>query len=160
MVEIGRSNRITSDLPAAEPAGLSSFPLLGEELYKLQVLRECGALTEEEFVRAKALVLDGQPAGCSAAAASREIRRRPNWLQRLARSRRERVLGGVCGGLAEQTPFPAWCWRVLFCLSVWVYGIGVLVYLLLWALVPREATDAGSGYPGERWRECRFRATQ
>jgi phage shock protein PspC (stress-responsive transcriptional regulator) len=160
MVEMTRSNRITSEPPSAEPAGLGSFPLLGEELYKLKALRECGALTEDEFVRAKALVLGGQQAGCSAATASRDLRRQLNWLQRLARSRRGAVLGGVCAGLAEQTPLPAWCWRLLFCLAGFVYGIGALVYLLAWVFVPNEVKGAEAGLPAEQWHGCRYRVTQ
>jgi phage shock protein PspC (stress-responsive transcriptional regulator) len=134
-----KSDRITSDLPAAaEPAGLVSFPLLGEELYKLQVLRECGALTEDEFTRAKALVLDGEPAGRSAAEASRDVRRRPNWLWRLARSKRDAVLGGVCSGLGEHTPLPPWCWRILFCLTAMLWGGGAIAYVVLWMSLPSE----------------------
>jgi phage shock protein PspC (stress-responsive transcriptional regulator) len=135
-----KSSQITSDVPAAaEPASFEPFPLLGDELYKLQVLRECGALTEEEFSRAKDLVLDGQPAGSTAAAASRDVRRRPNWLHRFCRSGKDHVFGGVCGGLGEHTPLPSWCWRVLFCLTAILWGGGAIAYLVLWISVPGEA---------------------
>jgi len=56
----------------------------------------------------------------------------------LRRSRSERWLGGVCGGLARATGVEAWIWRLLFALLTLFGGAGALVYLLLWLVVPRE----------------------
>jgi phage shock protein PspC (stress-responsive transcriptional regulator) len=80
--------------------------------------------------------------GRAAGGAGRDMRDQRNWLQRLARSRRNRVLGGVCGGLGEQTALPGWCWRLLFCLAMLLYGIGAVGYVVLWVLVPREPQTA------------------
>lgn len=57
------------------------------------------------------------------------------------RSRRERWLGGVCAGLAEITPVPAWGWRLAFALLTIYFGTGLLLYILLWVFVPLEAAD-------------------
>jgi phage shock protein C len=62
----------------------------------------------------------------------------------LRRSNRDRMLGGVCGGLAEHTGVDALLWRVGFVGLVLAGGSGVLVYLLLWVLVapaPRGPQD-------------------
>ncbi len=60
-----------------------------------------------------------------------------NWLQRFRRSRRDKWIGGVCGGLGESTPIPSWSWRLLFALLFLCYGVGLIPYILLWAFVPK-----------------------
>jgi len=56
---------------------------------------------------------------------------------RLTRSRTEKMLGGVAGGLAEHTGVDAVLWRVAFLGLTVAGGTGVLVYGLLWLLMPR-----------------------
>ena len=45
------------------------------------------------------------------------------------------MLGGVCGGLAEYTGIDVTLWRVGF-VAFAFFGAGILVYLLLWVLMP------------------------
>ena len=56
------------------------------------------------------------------------------------------MLGGVCGGLAEYTDTDPLLWRVGF-IAVAVMGAGILIYPLLWILVPaagpNDATTSG-----------------
>ncbi|KQS73489.1 PspC domain-containing protein [Modestobacter sp. Leaf380] len=61
----------------------------------------------------------------------------------LRRSRTDKVLGGVSGGLAEYTGIDALLWRVGFIALVFAGGTGVLVYLLLWVLMPRRRDTDG-----------------
>lgn len=106
---------------------------VAEELERLRVLRDSGAINEDEFVRAKARVLNspnGQPSDSAGPL---------NVLNQLRRSRSDSVLGGVCGGLGRYTGVPSWSWRVLFCLSVVCFGFGILLYCLLWLFVPLDA---------------------
>jgi phage shock protein C len=65
----------------------------------------------------------------------------PNWLQNFTLSNHDRWIGGVCGGLGEQTPVPSWAWRLLFVLFVIFLGSGLLVYILLWIFVPRKPKE-------------------
>jgi len=58
--------------------------------------------------------------------------------KRLTRSAKNRVIAGVCGGLGEYLGIDPGLVRVLFVLLGIGRGIGVLVYLLLWLLIPRE----------------------
>ena len=62
----------------------------------------------------------------------------------LYRSRDERMLGGVCGGMAKSLGWPASRVRVLYVLlSVLSAAFpGILVYLLLWIAVPAEPLHA------------------
>jgi len=61
-----------------------------------------------------------------------------DWLHTFTRSRQDRWIGGVCGGLGKHSPIPSWTWRLLFTLSVLIWGTGLLVYILLWIFVPEE----------------------
>lgn len=102
-----------------------------EELDRLDELHRRGALSDAEFAAAKARVLGaGGPSPMHAGALR---------LNALRRSRSERWLGGVCGGLAEFTGLAAWIWRALFALSSLCAGTGIAVYILLWIFIP----DAG-----------------
>jgi phage shock protein PspC (stress-responsive transcriptional regulator) len=60
------------------------------------------------------------------------------WLHALRRSRTDSWLGGVCGGLAPATGLPAWLLRLIFALMLVCGGTGLVAYLLLWILVPRD----------------------
>jgi phage shock protein C len=55
---------------------------------------------------------------------------------RLQRSRNERIIGGVCGGLAEYFNVDPLLVRVILVAITLVGGAGILLYLILWAVVP------------------------
>lgn len=104
-----------------------------EELGRLADLHQRGALSDEEFARAKARVLDGRQGSGDPEGAAKGLA-----LNRLRRSRDDRWLGGVCGGLAHFTGLEAWAVRLLFALALLFAGTGALIYLLLWIFVPQE----------------------
>ena len=56
----------------------------------------------------------------------------------LARSKSDKMLGGVCGGIAEYFGWPSWVMRFIYVLvSILSAGFpGILIYLLLWFLMP------------------------
>jgi phage shock protein PspC (stress-responsive transcriptional regulator) len=63
----------------------------------------------------------------------------------LARAGADRVLGGVCAGLARRYGLsPGWL-RVAFAAAALVGGVGVLVYLAAWLIVPGEGESGRSG---------------
>lgn len=57
---------------------------------------------------------------------------------RLYRSRTDRMVGGVCGGLGKYLGIDSTFVRLLFVLLALANGVGVLIYLVLWLIVPRE----------------------
>lgn len=65
-------------------------------------------------------------------------------LGRLRRSRTDRYLGGVAGGLARHLDIDPTVVRVLFVVTSFFGGAGVLAYLALWLLVPDEGSDHAS----------------
>ena len=67
----------------------------------------------------------------------------------LYRSRRDRVVGGVCGGIAEYSSLDATLLRVLMALFI-VFGVGLLVYLVMWIVIPNEPRSDESNEWGRK----------
>ena len=106
---------------------------VAEEIKRLHELHQAGALSDDEFAQAKARLLQQQgSSGGGVGDGPGES------LNRLRRSRSDRWLGGVCGGLAMATGLDSWIWRVIFALAVLSVGAGLGIYLLLWIFVPEE----------------------
>ena len=64
----------------------------------------------------------------------------------LRRSRRHRIVAGVCGGLAEWIGWRPMLVRVLFVLiGALPLLSGILVYLVLWLLVPEDDAPPAAG---------------
>ncbi len=104
---------------------------LAEELQKLEQLHQNGSLTDTEFSQAKARLLKSSTdAGPGITA-----------LNGLRRSSADRRIGGVCGGLASITGMDSWLWRLFFALTLLAGGIGFVMYLLLWILVPQDGAN-------------------
>lgn len=58
-------------------------------------------------------------------------------MRRLYRDRFDKKIAGVCGGLAQYLQFDSSWIRIIFILlTIFTGGIFILVYLLMWALVP------------------------
>ncbi len=79
-----------------------------DDLNKLGDLHQRGVLTDEEFARAKTRILNSEAAGAPRSAQF------DNALHSFRRSRDDRWLGGVCGGLGQLTEVPSWLWRLVF----------------------------------------------
>ncbi len=58
--------------------------------------------------------------------------------KRLYRSRNQAMLGGVCGGIAEYANLDPTIVRLIFVLLALLGGHGILVYLILWLVIPIE----------------------
>ena len=56
----------------------------------------------------------------------------------LYRSRRNRIFGGVAAGLGDYLKIDPILVRVLFVASTFLSGIGLLLYIILWIVVPEE----------------------
>ena len=61
-----------------------------------------------------------------------------NKYRRLYRSRSERMIGGVCGGLGEYFSIDPTLVRVLFVAFALIGGPGLIAYILLLIIVPEE----------------------
>jgi phage shock protein C len=59
-------------------------------------------------------------------------------VRKLYRSRTNRQLAGVCGGLAEHFNVDATLLRVLFVVLAVLGGSGIVIYVAMWIIVPQE----------------------
>ena len=57
-------------------------------------------------------------------------------VRRLYRSRKDRMLGGVCGGLAEYLGIDPTAVRLLWVVSIFLFGFGFLLYIIALFIVP------------------------
>jgi phage shock protein PspC (stress-responsive transcriptional regulator) len=71
--------------------------------------------------------------------------------RRLYRSRRERLLGGVCGGLAEYFGIDPLIVRIIAVALVFAGGAGFLAYAAAWLLVPDAEAVEGEPTTAGRW---------
>ncbi|HEX2043931.1 MAG TPA: PspC domain-containing protein [Acidimicrobiales bacterium] len=73
--------------------------------------------------------------------------------RRLTRSRTDRILGGVCGGVARATGLDPLVVRVAVLALTFAGGTGVVVYLAAWLLLPQEAGGDARGRATHRSRD-------
>jgi phage shock protein C len=76
-----------------------------------------------------------------------------------ARSKNDKMIAGVCGGIARYFNVDPAIVRLLFVLSVFLGGVSPLVYVVLWIVMPEEqATYAAPAAlpdhprPVEQWK--------
>lgn len=59
-------------------------------------------------------------------------------MKRLYRSRKDKMLAGVAGGLAEYFDVDPVLTRIIFVVTAIISGIGLIAYVLLWIIVPQN----------------------
>ncbi|MCX7904447.1 MAG: PspC domain-containing protein [Caloramator sp.] len=58
--------------------------------------------------------------------------------KRLYRSRTDRMIAGVCGGIAKYFDMDPTIVRLLWVLIVMLGGSGILAYIICWIVIPEE----------------------
>jgi phage shock protein C len=58
--------------------------------------------------------------------------------KRLYRSEKDKMIGGVCGGLAQYFNIDPTVVRLIFVLFLLLGGPGLLVYIIMWIVVPMD----------------------
>ena len=80
---------------------------------------------------------------------------------RLMRSQSNRMVAGVCGGLGEYLGIDPTFIRIFFLLLVFGEGAGVLIYMVLWILLPMQgSTGEPSGIIQQNAEEISTRARE
>ena len=59
------------------------------------------------------------------------------------KSRKDRILGGICGGFAEAWHLDSTLVRILWMITAFIGGTGILAYLIAW-IVLRDNPDHAS----------------
>ena len=65
-------------------------------------------------------------------------------MKRLYRSGKDKILGGVCGGIGEYVKIDPVIIRLLWVLFALAYGTGILFYIIAWIIIPRN--------PKHKWK--------
>ncbi|MEM5812303.1 MAG: PspC domain-containing protein [Candidatus Aenigmatarchaeota archaeon] len=65
-------------------------------------------------------------------------------MRRLYRSGKDKVLGGVCGGIGEYFHTDPVLVRIAFIILALLWGFGIILYIICWIIIPRN--------PSHRWR--------
>ncbi|OIO06788.1 hypothetical protein COX68_03875 [Candidatus Falkowbacteria bacterium CG_4_10_14_0_2_um_filter_41_15] len=83
-------------------------------------------------------------------------------IKKFYRSRTDRVIWGICGGLGEYFGIDSTLVRILFVLLAFGSGSGIVLYLILALIVPNGPHDKtkGSGRVGELAEELSASAEQ
>lgn len=68
--------------------------------------------------------------------------------KRLYRSRKHKILGGVCGGLADYFDVDPVIVRLSYILLIAIsHGVGILVYLIAWVIIPLQEEKGSKEEP-------------
>lgn len=62
-------------------------------------------------------------------------------IHRLYRSGKDKILGGVCGGIAEYLGVDPVIIRLLWVIASFAWGFGILAYIIAWIIIPRNPRD-------------------
>jgi len=85
------------------------------------------------------------PAGAGNSGSQQQSASQPNWQfageqgRRLYRADNDKILGGVCAGLANYLRLDPAIVRIVFALMTLGWGTGVLLYIILWIILPTRS---------------------
>jgi len=74
-------------------------------------------------------------------------------MEGIHRSQKDRIIFGVCGGLAEYFDISPFLVRLLFVIFVLIGGAGIPLYLILAVLMPGEENSAENNFGEEVKKE-------
>ena len=73
--------------------------------------------------------------------------------KRLFRSENEKLIGGVCGGLANYFGIDVVLVRIIFIILAFSFGVGLIPYLILWIATPSSAVKEIGGVRKKLYRD-------
>ena len=63
--------------------------------------------------------------------------------KRLFRSKKDRLLGGVCGGIGKFLGIDPVIIRLIWAGLFFCFGVGFFIYILSWIIIPTEKCECG-----------------
>ncbi len=84
----------------------------------------------------------GSPEVISGSGSAESEPRTASSSRRIYRDPDRRIFGGVCAGLAAYLNMDALIMRILFAVLILAGGFGILIYLVLWVVLPEARTTA------------------
>ena len=67
-----------------------------------------------------------------------EVKMKDTKIKKLYRSKKNRIIAGVCGGIGEYFDKDPTLIRLLWIIFVLVGGSGILAYIIAWIIIPEE----------------------
>lgn len=58
--------------------------------------------------------------------------------KKLYRSNEDRILAGICGGIAEYIEMDPTIVRLITVILMFVFGSGLIIYLIAWVIIPEN----------------------
>lgn len=68
---------------------------------------------------------------------------------KLYRSRRIRVFGGIAGGMSQYFNLDPIIIRVIFVIITIMHGVGLILYIILWIVIPEEPFEMAYQAPAD-----------
>lgn len=96
-------------------------------------------LEEEDGPQPSASAGAGQQTGTGAAQPNSQFTGGPEESRRLYRAGNDKILGGVCAGLANYLRLDPAIVRIIFVLITFGWGAGPLLYIILWIVLPTKS---------------------
>jgi phage shock protein C len=59
-------------------------------------------------------------------------------VKRIYRSKKSRIIGGVCGGIGEYLEVDPVLIRLIWVVGALMWGAGILAYLVAWIIIPEK----------------------
>jgi len=72
--------------------------------------------------------------------------------KKLYRSKKNRMIAGVCGGIAEYFDIDPVLVRIIAVLTIFANGIGIIAYIIAWVIIPQNPEQTSEKKEG-RLRE-------
>ena len=69
--------------------------------------------------------------------------------KKLERSVSDKMVAGVCAGLAKYFDLDPVLMRVIFVLLALAGGPGILIYIIMWVVMPEETAESAAGFTDE-----------
>ena len=70
-------------------------------------------------------------------------------MKRIYKNKKEGKLGGVCSGVGDYLDIDPVIIRLIFVFSVFVWGSGILIYIILWAIIPTNPNPSNKAAPAK-----------
>lgn len=113
------------------------------ELLRMRLGSNREVIVMEDILEIMRILGDPDEFGVGKSTASeKEKEGSTRYYRRMYRDPDHRVLGGVCSGMGAYWHIDPVLFRILFLLAFLGFGVGILVYLLLWIILPPARTTA------------------
>lgn len=63
-------------------------------------------------------------------------------MKNLYRSRKDRVISGVCGGIGKLFSIDPVIIRIIWVVLIFTFGFGFLAYIIAWVIIPAEPVES------------------